>query len=160
MVILFTFIHIVVCVFLILVVLLQTGKGADIAAAFGGSSQTAFGARGATTFLQKLTTGSAIMFMVTSLGLVIMASRPSSSVLDQAPAPSPAPASVPAAPLPQATPPAPAPPAGSPSQEGPAPGSPAAPAPSPEGAPGAPAPPPGAPAGQQAPQPSPGAGGI
>ena len=79
MVILLTVIHLTVCVFLILVVLLQTGKGADVAAAFGGTSQTAFGARGAATLLSKLTTGSAIIFMFTSCTLAILATRGSSS---------------------------------------------------------------------------------
>lgn len=77
-----TFIHVTVCIFLILVVLLQTGKGSDIAAAFGGSSQTAFGARGATTFLSKLTTGAAVLFMITSMTLALVASGGSSSVVD------------------------------------------------------------------------------
>ena len=63
-------IHIVVCIALIMIVLLQTGKGADMGAAFGGgSSQTLFGSTGASTFLSKATTGAAIVFMVTSLAL-------------------------------------------------------------------------------------------
>jgi preprotein translocase subunit SecG len=75
--------HVTVCLFLIMVVLLQTGKGADLAGAFGGGgSQTAFGARGATTLLHKLTTGSAVIFMITSLALAIVASRPSGSVVE------------------------------------------------------------------------------
>ena len=82
MTILITILHVMVSVFLILVVLLQTGKGADLAGAFGGGgSQTAFGARGATTLLHKLTTVSAVLFMVTSLVLAILASRPSASVV-------------------------------------------------------------------------------
>ena len=65
--------HIIVSVILILVVLLQTGKRADLAGAFGGGgSQTAFGARGAATAFSKITTGSAVLFMVTSLTLSIM----------------------------------------------------------------------------------------
>jgi len=79
MVFLLTTIHLIVCVFLILVVLLQTGKGADVAAAFGGTSQTACGARGAATLLSKLTTGSAIIFMFTSFTLAILANQGSSS---------------------------------------------------------------------------------
>ena len=72
------FIHIVVCFFLIGVVLLQTGKSADLAGAFGGQgSQTAFGPRGASNLLTKLTTYSAIVFMFTSIGLTIMLSRSS-----------------------------------------------------------------------------------
>ncbi|RXH56035.1 preprotein translocase subunit SecG [Granulicella sibirica] len=70
------FIHIVVCLFLIGVVLLQTGKSADLAGAFGGQgSQTAFGPRGASNLLTKLTTYSAIVFMLTSIGLTILLSR-------------------------------------------------------------------------------------
>lgn len=61
--------HVVVSLFLILVVLLQTGKGASLGAAFGGSSQTMFGARGPGSFLGKLTTGAAIVFILTSLAL-------------------------------------------------------------------------------------------
>ncbi len=61
-------IHVVVCVALILIILLQTGKGADIGAAFGGgSSQTIFGSSGATPFLSKVTIGAAVVFMMTSI---------------------------------------------------------------------------------------------
>ncbi len=67
--------HIVACVALILVVLLQTGKGASMGAAFGGSSQTVFGSAGATPFLAKLTTAVAILFMITSLGLAIWSNQ-------------------------------------------------------------------------------------
>src|SRR5215813_5883895 len=73
---LITIVHIIVCFFLIVVVLLQSGKSVDIAAAFGGmGSQTAFGPRGAATALSKATTWSAIIFMVTSITLSIFASR-------------------------------------------------------------------------------------
>ncbi|MBI1357501.1 MAG: preprotein translocase subunit SecG [Acidobacteria bacterium] len=73
MLILLTVIHVVVCLFLIIVVLLQSGKAADLAGAFGGmGSQTAFGPRGAATLLSKSTTGAAILFMVTSITLGIM----------------------------------------------------------------------------------------
>ena len=69
-----TAVHILVCVFLIIVVLLQSGKSGDIAAAFGGmGSQTAFGPRGAATALSKATTWSAVIFMVTSITLAIFA---------------------------------------------------------------------------------------
>ena len=69
-------IHILVCFFLIVVVLLQSGKSGDIAAAFGGmGSQTAFGPRGAATALSKATTWSAVLFMVTSITLSIFAVR-------------------------------------------------------------------------------------
>ncbi len=93
-------IYVIVCFFLILVVLLQQGKGADIAGAFGGgSSQTAFGARGATTFLHKVTTGAFIGFVVLSLLLAILEARPKSSVISKSlpAAAGKAPASVPAA---------------------------------------------------------------
>jgi len=73
---LITIVHIIVCFFLIIVVLLQSGKSGDIAAAFGGmGSQTALGPRGAATALSKATTWSAIIFMVTSITLSIFASR-------------------------------------------------------------------------------------
>jgi preprotein translocase subunit SecG len=62
-------VHIVVCIALILIVLLQTGRGAEMGAAFGGASQTLFGGSGGTTFMSKLTTGAAIVFMLTCLGL-------------------------------------------------------------------------------------------
>ena len=71
-----TLIHVIVCLFLIGVVLLQSGKAADLAGAFGGmGSQTAFGPRGAATVLTKATTIAAALFMVTSLSLSIMATR-------------------------------------------------------------------------------------
>ncbi len=70
------FVHVIVCVFLIIVVLLQSGKAADLAGAFGGmGSQTAFGPRGSATLLSKATTISAILFMITSLSLSILATR-------------------------------------------------------------------------------------
>ncbi len=76
MIILLTIIHIIVCLFLVIVVLLQSGKAADLAGAFGGmGSQTAFGPRGSTTLLSKATTIAAALFMVSSLSLAIMASR-------------------------------------------------------------------------------------
>jgi preprotein translocase subunit SecG len=69
-------IHVVVCLFLIIVVLLQSGKAADLAGAFGGmGSQTAFGPRGSATLLSKATTISAVLFMITSLSLSILATR-------------------------------------------------------------------------------------
>lgn len=73
--------YIVVCVFLILVVLLQQGKGADVAAAFGGGgSQVAFGPRGTTTLLHKLTTGSFVLFVVLCIGLSVLTARRTRSV--------------------------------------------------------------------------------
>ena len=100
-------VHIIVCLFLIIVVLLQSGKAADLAGAFGGmGSQTAFGPRGSATLLSKATTISAALFMVTSLSLSILATRNaglSTSVLEDqsipaksAPVPAPAPAQQPA----------------------------------------------------------------
>jgi preprotein translocase subunit SecG len=68
--------HILICFLLVIVVLLQSGKAADLAGAFGGAgSQTAFGPRGAATFLSKATTWCAIMFMVTSMTMVLRQSR-------------------------------------------------------------------------------------
>jgi preprotein translocase subunit SecG len=81
-------IHVVVCVALIMIVLLQTGKGADIGAAFGGgASNTLFGTSGASTFLSKATTVAAIVFMLTSLLLAYLTSqRPANSVITETPA--------------------------------------------------------------------------
>lgn len=96
--------HILVALALIGVVLLQSGKGADIGAAFGGgSSQTVFGGRGATTLLHKVTTIAAILFMLTSISLTLYhGERRGSSVIREEPAAATSPA-------PTATPPAPAP---------------------------------------------------
>ena len=80
MVILLVILHIIVSLFLVGVVLLQQGKSADLAAAFGGQgSQTAFGPRGAANLLTKLTTWGAIIFMVLSITLTVMLSRTSGS---------------------------------------------------------------------------------
>jgi preprotein translocase subunit SecG len=100
-------VHIIVCLFLIVVVLLQSGKAADLAGAFGGQgSQTAFGPRGSATLLSKATTISAALFMVTSLSLSILATRnaglastvlegvPNSVPVKTAPAPAPGPAPI------------------------------------------------------------------
>ena len=106
MIYLITTVHIIVCLFLIIVVLLQSGKSGDIAAAFGGQgSQTAFGPRGAATALSKATTWSAIIFMVTSITLSVFASRRNgpSSVLQGEPSQT---KSQPAAPAQQPAPPA------------------------------------------------------
>jgi preprotein translocase subunit SecG len=106
------FFHIVACLFLIAVVLLQQGKGQDLASAFGGGgTQTAFGPRGSANILSRTTTVLAGVFMITSLALTMM--RPSqSSVLEVLPAASPSPAAgaTPAtlAPSPAPTPEAPA----------------------------------------------------
>lgn len=80
MTILLTIIHVLVCFFLVVVVLLQSGKAADLAGAFGGmGSQTAFGPRGSATLLSKATTIAAAMFMVTSLSLAILQTRNAST---------------------------------------------------------------------------------
>lgn len=113
--------HVIVSIALILIILLQTGKGADIGAVFGGgSSQTLFGSSGPTSFLSKLTAAAAVIFMCTSLFLAYFSgSRPSSSIMKGG-------AAVPA--MPAGPPPMP-------SQGMPMPGMPAAPAPAPPSAP-------------------------
>ena len=94
-------VHVIVCFLMIGAILLQAGKGAEMGAAFGGSSQTVFGSRGPGTFLSKVTVGAAIIFMLTSLGLAILSKERtfSSTVIDlnkkdtsSAPTPAPAPA--------------------------------------------------------------------
>ena len=103
MYILFLIVHVIVCLFLIVVVLLQSGKAADLAGAFGGmGSQTAFGPRGSGTLLSKATTISAVIFMITSLGLSILATRNAglgATVLEE-PATKSAPAPAKSVPLP------------------------------------------------------------
>jgi preprotein translocase subunit SecG len=99
--------HVIVSAILITMVLLQKGKGADIGAAFGGASQTVFGPRGAQSFLAKLTTSAAIIFMLTSLGLALTTSK-KSSVMEGVKQEQTAPAPAPLAP-PVQTAPAPAP---------------------------------------------------
>jgi len=84
-----TVIHIITCIVLILAVLLQSGKSADLAGAFGGGgSQTVFGPRGAASFLTRVTTISAVLFMLTSLGLWMLSARGTGSVVggEEAPA--------------------------------------------------------------------------
>lgn len=98
MIVFLVILHVIISIFLILVVLLQQGKGADLAGAFGGGgSQTAFGARGATTLLHKLTTAFFVLFVITSLTLAILQARPRSSVMAGQPAAAPV---VPATPAP------------------------------------------------------------
>jgi len=84
-----TIIHVVICLILIIAVLLQSGKAADLAGAFGGGgSQTAFGPRGAATILSKVTTVCAILFMLTSMGLWILSAKGTKSVVSgEKPAP-------------------------------------------------------------------------
>jgi preprotein translocase subunit SecG len=107
MVVLMIVVHVLVCVSLIGIVLLQQGKGAEMGAAFGGSSQTLFGSTGATTFLGKLTAGAATVFMLTSMGLTywggqrykttIISDRPAPAAPAPAPSAPPAPAAAPSA---------------------------------------------------------------
>ena len=90
MYVLLVIVHVIVCIALILIVLLQTGKGAEMGAAFGGASQTVFGGAGPAPFLTKITTGAAIIFMITSLALAYMSSKPSASSLMKGVKPMPA----------------------------------------------------------------------
>jgi len=86
MTVLIVIIHIIVSFIMIGVILLQAGKGAEIGASFGGSSQTIFGSRGAATFLSKVTVASAVLFMLTSIGLTILSNQRSvASIVDQHP---------------------------------------------------------------------------
>lgn len=100
-------VHILVSLGLILVVLLQTGKGADMGAVFGGSSATVFGSSGAGNFLTRLTTGMAVVFMLTSLFLgYTSGKKPSATIFDtgapqtQQPAPGQPPTGAPPQPRP------------------------------------------------------------
>jgi preprotein translocase subunit SecG len=90
-------VHVIVCIALIMIVLLQTGKGADMGAAFGGgSSQTLFGNTGASTFLSKATTVAAVVFMITSLTLAYLSTNTSGkSIMTHVPSPT-APVTAPA----------------------------------------------------------------
>jgi preprotein translocase subunit SecG len=122
--------HVVICALLIAVIMLQSGEAADLAGAFGGAgSQTAFGPRGAATFLSKATTWCAIMFMLTSMALTMHVNNTEasagSSILQQfsktsksAPAVPPPAAPAPVTPMPTPAPavPAPAPAAPAPSK--------------------------------------------
>jgi len=93
--------HLTVCFLMIASILLQSGKGAEIGAAFGGSSQTVFGSRGPGTFLSKVTVGAAVIFMLTSLGLAMLSRQEHASSVIDVPTTSsdsiPAPASTPPA---------------------------------------------------------------
>lgn len=102
--------HVIVSLALIAIVLLQTGKGAEMGAALRGSSQTLFGGTSGTTFLGKLTTGAAIAFMLTCLVLNILTTGPgpSRSLMEDAPAQAPSTPSIPQ-PMPVPGPTAPAP---------------------------------------------------
>jgi len=81
-----TILHILACTALVLIVLLQAGKGAEMGAAFGGASQTLFGSAGAMGFLSKLTIGAAVIFMCTCLVLAFASTRGASSIIRQRPA--------------------------------------------------------------------------
>jgi preprotein translocase subunit SecG len=113
--ILITIVHVIACIVLILTVLLQAGKGANMGAVFGGSSQTVFGSSGPGSFLGKMTTAVAVIFMLTSLSLSYSVSRKGSSLMEGAAKPVaektvPAPtAGVPPAAAPAAIPASPAP---------------------------------------------------
>lgn len=80
-----TVLHVLVCFALIMIVLLQAGKGAEMGAAFGGASQTIFGSSGAMGFLSKLTTVVAVLFMITSLLLTFSSAKRASSVIKERP---------------------------------------------------------------------------
>ena len=102
--------HIVICIALILVVLLQAGKGANMGAVFGGSSQTIFGSSGPGTFLGKMTTAIAVIFMLTSLGLSYLSVQKGSALMKGSVGRPAAERSLPAAPpVPIAAAPIPAP---------------------------------------------------
>lgn len=108
MYILVVILHVLVCFLMIGAILLQSGKGAEIGAAFGGSSQTVFGSRGPANFLSKFTVVAAIVFMVTSFSLAILAKQRtfSSTIIDlnkkeSTAAPATPPAETPAAPAPE-----------------------------------------------------------
>jgi preprotein translocase subunit SecG len=123
--ILITIVHVTVCIILVLVVLLQAGKGANMGAVFGGSSQTIFGSSGPGTFLGKMTTIVAIIFMLTSFSLSYTASRKGSSLMEGATRPA-AQTTAPAAPAGQPAAPTAAPSA--PAAQAPATPAPATPA--------------------------------
>jgi preprotein translocase subunit SecG len=89
--ILLVILYVLVCIFLVLVVLLQQGKGADLAGAFGGGgSQTSFGPRSTTNIMHRMTTASFVLFVVLSLALAILSGKQRSSVMDSVEAPAPA----------------------------------------------------------------------
>lgn len=97
--------HLIVCFLMIAAILLQAGKGAEIGASFGGSSQTVFGSRGPGTFLSKVTVGAAIVFMLTSLSLALLSKQAntSSTVIDLHPPAHHEPSATPATPTPETT---------------------------------------------------------
>ena len=120
--------YVLVCLMLSLVILLQQGRGGDIANAFGGSSsQAAFGARSGATVLTKATAVAAVLFMVFALTLSIIGQRGTSSVVSGTPAPAPSTARKPVIPPATSTAPAAAPAATTPRPPTPAPATPATP---------------------------------
>ncbi len=102
--------HIIICIFLILVVLLQQGKGADLSVFGGGTTMAAFGARSATNLLHRLTVGAFVAFILTTLGIAYLKGHVEGSSVMKAAAPASAPAKAPA-PASEAAPAAPADPA-------------------------------------------------
>ena len=108
-------VHLISCFIMLSAVLLQSGKGAEMGAAFGGASQTLFGARGPATFLSKLTVGAAVVFMMTSLGIGIVTRESSLTITpipvqqQASPSPQPAPPKTGTATIEPAKAPAPAP---------------------------------------------------
>ena len=100
-------VHVLVCIFLILVVLLQQGKGADLSVFGGGSTQTAFGARSATTLLHKLTVASFVIFIVTTVSIALAKGTVSTVMSGAAAKKAAATKTVPAKPAPVRTAPAP-----------------------------------------------------
>lgn len=120
MTILLVTLHIIVCFALIIVVLLQSGKGAEMGASFGASgSQSVFGAGGGNTFMSKLTTSAAIIFMLTSLSLAFVSGKGGSSSIMSGKTPKAKPAPMGGLPA-QQKPAAPAAPATAPVQSAPA----------------------------------------
>lgn len=83
-----TVIHVITSILLILVVLLQSGKGAEISTTLGGSSQTVFGSSGGANFFTRFTSVMALIFMVTSISLTVIGTRDRKSLFEGAPAPS------------------------------------------------------------------------
>jgi len=106
MVTILTIIHILVCIFLVSIVLLQHGKGADIGATFGGGGESLFGTEGPVPIMNKITTGAAVIFMVTSISLAyISAHSTTSSVMGDYTVPAPIEQAAPIAePLPEKIP--------------------------------------------------------
>jgi len=93
-----TIIHVITCILLVLVVLIQAGKGAEISTSLGGSSQTVFGTSGGANFLTRFTSGAAAVFMVTSLALTLMGGQSKKSLFESGSVPASSPATQSAAP--------------------------------------------------------------